>query len=354
MSHVLSNRYVMAGATLAVALGIGFVMQRGAPDPMATAMRAASAPGAAGAPTAPAPGARDGAGAPRDAGADGGLAAAPAQPARPATDAVLTDIHFTSATIPPRPAPAPRPAPPLRDAAAERPAPQEAAAESAPAPACDVTLEAEPAPAATVRLTLDAPCLPDERLTLHHDGLMFTAVTDAEGALTLRAPALTSSAVYIAAFPNGDGAVAQATVPDAGARDRVALQWRGEAALHLHAFEGDARHGAPGHVWAGAPRAPETDGGFLMRLGAPDVADGRVAEVYTFPAEPPAGGVTLTVEAEVTEATCGTDIAADTLALRDGTAAPPREVAMFMPDCSAVGDFLVLKTLFDDRKIAAE
>ena len=205
-----------------------------------------------------------------------------------------------------------------------------------------------------MRLTLDAPCLPDARLTLHHNGLMFTVVTDAEGALTLRAPALTASAVFIAAFPNGEGAVAQATVPEAGARDRVALQWRGETGLHLHAFEGDARHGAPGHVWAGAPRAPEADGGFLMRLGAPDMADARVAEVYTFPVEPPSGGVALTIEAEVTEATCGRDIAADTLALRGGTAAPPREVAMFMPDCSAVGDFLVLKTLFDDRKIAAE
>jgi hypothetical protein len=64
--------------------------------------------------------------------------------------------------------------------------------------------------------------------------------------------------------------------------------------------------------------------------------------------------VELAVEAEVTEATCGRDIAADTRILRDGTAAPPREVAIFMPDCSAVGDFLVLKTLFDGRKIAAE
>ncbi|WP_372890193.1 hypothetical protein [Rhodosalinus sp.] len=375
MSQIVSNRYVMAGATFALALGIGFVMQREAPDPLAGGPRdtpavqqaGAAAGGAAGPEATPEDEAAAGAAAIPDtpseqtaARADApasDLAAPPDQPVPLADATELTEIDFTAAALPPRPSrtPRPRPAPPVRDAAAEVPgADAFAVSESAPAPACDIALEAEAAPAATVRLTLDAPCLPGERLTLHHSGLMFTAVTDADGALRLRAPVLSESAVFIAAFPSGEGAVAQVTVPDAGVRDRVALQWRGEADLHLHAFEGGAGYGEAGHVWAGEPRAPEEEAAFLMRLGDADAPEALVADVYTFPPEASRGDVALAVEAEVTAETCDRELSADTLGRLGGKTATPREITIFMPDCAAQGDFLVLKNLFEDMKLASD
>ncbi|MFP4239465.1 MAG: translocase [Rhodosalinus sp.] len=365
-SQLFSNRYVMAGATFAAALGIGFVMQHGDPDPMAEATRAASvAPGAAvmqggtGQPAArPETDAAD---------ADETAMQAPEQPVPLPEGETLSDIDFTSAAIAPRPPEEPRrlSEPPARDAEADlrqlRPAtagvdagPRDAAP-ARPAPSCDVVLDARPRPNGMVRLALDAPCLPNERFTLHHNGLTFTAATDAAGKLALAAPALDTSAVFIAAFPGGEGAVAQVAVPEAGVRDRVVLQWRGDAGLQLHAFEGGAQYNDAGHRWVDAPGEPEAgeDEGFVVRLGDAAVAEPMMAEVYTFPAEMPETGVSVTVEAEVTEANCARELSAQTLGVMSGEAMERHELTFFMPDCAAVGDFLVLKNLYDDLKIAA-
>ncbi|RBI83008.1 translocase [Rhodosalinus halophilus] len=356
-SQLLSNRYVMAGATFAIAMGIGFVMQRGDPDPMADATGAAKdASQQAGQATATSAlveplQVRD---------ADtGSVTEAPAKPTPPPDAQELVEIDFTSAPIAPRPAGEPHrlPDPPLRDAAAEMP---DSAADS-PRPAaepdidCKVRLDAETRPAAMVHLALQAPCLPEERVTLHHGGLMFSAVTDEAGLLELDVPAMTASAVFIAAFPAGEGSVAQITVPEAEARDRVALQWRGATGLQLHAFEGGAGFGDTGHVWAEAPRDPETaeDGGFLVRLGDATAPEPRMAEIYTFPAKSPEGGIALTIEAEVTEENCAREVVAETHGRIDGAAAKRHQLTFFMPDCAATGDFLVLKNLYQDLKIAA-
>ena len=81
-----------------------------------------------------------------------------------------------------------------------------------------------------------------------------------------------------------------------------------------------------------------------------------MAEVYTFPTSraSDAGTVALTVESEVTDANCGRDIAAQSIAPR-GAGKPPRtrDLVLSVPDCGAKGDFLVLNNLLDDLKIAA-
>lgn len=216
-------------------------------------------------------------------------------------------------------------------------------------------MTAEPRRNAVVKLMLEAPCLPGERLTLHHNGLTFTAVTDESGRLALDVPALSPSAVFIAAFPTGEGAVAQASVPGAENRDRVVLQWRGAAGLQLHAFEGEAGYGAKGHVWAEAPGDVVSEGsaGFLVRLGDAEAPEPLMAEIYTFPADMPASGVSVTVEAEVTEANCARELSAQTMGVMSGQPAERHDLTFFMPDCAAVGDFLVLKNLYEDLKIAA-
>ena len=349
-AQLFSNRYILAGATFAVALGIGFVMQRGDPHPMSETT--ADAPAPAGQPGA----------APATARAEG-----PALPAPPPAAEALTEIDFTSAPLAPQATrgPHPLPEPPARDSGAVKPELQAAAAgpgieprdeaQAEPATVCEVALAAEPRPNAVVRLTLAAPCLPDERLTLHHNGLTFTAVTDDAGALALDVPALSSSAVFIAAFPNGEGAVAQTTVPGAETRDRVVVQWRGAAGLQLHALEGEAGYGGDGHVWAGAPGdvAASSAEGFLLRLGDAEAPEPLMAEIYTFPADMPRAGVSVTVEAEVTEANCARELSAETMRLTGADPAERHAVTFFMPDCAAVGDFLVLKNLYEDLKVAS-
>ncbi len=80
-----------------------------------------------------------------------------------------------------------------------------------------------------------------------------------------------------------------------------------------------------------------------------------MAEVYTFPAAAAktAGAVSLTIEAEITAANCGKALDAQTLERRLGNSLRARDLSLAMPDCSAAGDFLVLKTPGNDLKIAS-
>ena len=78
-----------------------------------------------------------------------------------------------------------------------------------------------------------------------------------------------------------------------------------------------------------------------------------MAEVYTFPTDTAtrAGDVTLRVEAEVSETNCGRELEAQTIATGD-TGLTVQDLVLAMPDCEAIGEFLVLKNLFNDRKSA--
>jgi hypothetical protein len=210
-----------------------------------------------------------------------------------------------------------------------------------------------------VTLTLDAPCAPNERLTVHHNGMMFTQITDSDGSVTISAPALAEQAVYILAFSNGDGAVAQTFVPDVAMYDRVALQWRGDAGFQLHAREFGADYGQAGHVWSGI--APDVDGmasgqnGYITRIGDLQAPEPLVAEVYTFPSgmSSRSGTIDLSVEAEVTDINCGLEIEAQSLELTLGGKIKTRDLTLAVPACDAVGDFLVLNNLVPDLKVAS-
>ena len=126
--------------------------------------------------------------------------------------------------------------------------------EPAPAFTCDYTLTADAAPGAMALLSLDVPCMPNERFTMHHNGLMFSQVTDEGGHASMLVPALATEAVFIAAFPNGEGAVANTTIDALEFYERVAVQWQGDLDMHLHALEFGADYGSEGHVWSEAPR----------------------------------------------------------------------------------------------------
>ena len=224
---------------------------------------------------------------------------------------------------------------------------------------CDVSLTANATAGAMIAVDLTAPCHGSERVTLHHNGLMFTEIVQPDGALSLEIPALAENALVIASFFDGAGAVAKTDVTSVPFYERVVLQWRGNAGLQLHAREFDAEYFSDGHIWQGSENSPARaatgDGGFLTTLGSADAPDGLFAEVYTFPSgmTQEAGTVTLTVEAEIQNANCGSRIEAQTLEIRADRDLRSKELTIEVPGCETIGDFLMLKNIVEDLTIAS-
>ncbi|WP_212522865.1 translocase [Actibacterium sp. MT2.3-13A] len=223
---------------------------------------------------------------------------------------------------------------------------------------CETTLRAEPAPGGMVTLHLDAPCQPGARVAVYHDALRFAARSDSAGMLSVALPALREQAAFLVSLPDGSTASAVARVPEAADYAHAALQWQGRAGMEIHAYEAGATTGAPGHVWAGAPSTPEAGaggaGGFLVRLGDADLAQPMLAEVYSYPrgTGPHDGAVRLSIEAEVTPESCGHEVEAETLRPGPEGGLRPAALTLYMPGCEAVGEFLVLKNLLPDMKLA--
>ncbi len=338
------TRLITAGGTLMCALGIGYFMQSSqAPSAPQTIVTTA------------------------------GLISGPAQPAPEAIvkdmemsedqSIDLGDVTLTSAARakPDAPAASELPAQPVVEVALkDEPVVQPETTEIEPDLACEYVLKASSEAAAMVRLALSAPCMADERFTLHHNGMMISEVTDADGTSELVVPALSENAIFIVAFPNGEGAVANAQVSSLEYYDRAIVQWRGKGGMHIHALEFGADYGAEGHVSVEAARdqsvAALGQGGFITRHGAGDLDDALMAEVYTFPTGVMTrdGDVALRVEAEVTAANCGRDVEAQSIQKKADGTLKTQDLVLAMPNCNAIGDFLVLNNLLNDLKIAAK
>lgn len=227
-------------------------------------------------------------------------------------------------------------------------------------PACDIEMTADSLPLAMVALSINAPCNPQAAVTIHHQGLMFAYLTDEDGRLDILAPAMAEEAFFISSFANGEGAVASTIVTDLGTLDRAALQWQGVHAVQLHAREFGADYGTEGHVWNAAAReidfAHPEKAGFLTTMGDMRVANPMMVEIYTYPTAlgNRDGRVAMTVEVEVTEANCGRDIAAQSIQLNAGLDPSAIDLTMTLPDCDAIGEFLVLNNMFKDMTLAAK
>lgn len=257
----------------------------------------------------------------------------------------------------------PKPEPEVITVAAPQsvpPEPEETPTLAAIEPACEMTANARPIAAAMVNVTLDAACFPNERLTVHHNGMIFTQITSDTGALDINMPALSREAVFVLAFTNGEGAVAQTTVEDLSDFNRVAVQWKGQSGFEIHAREYGADYGAKGHVWKGAPGdlidAVTGQGGFMTRHGDLRSSEPLIAEVYSFPAVAAAqsGAVALSIETEVTADNCGLEIEAQSFQVSTDGKISSQNVTMSVPTCDSIGDFLVLNNLLQDLKVAAK
>ncbi|MCW1951213.1 MAG: hypothetical protein KIH44_007590 [Octadecabacter sp.] len=225
---------------------------------------------------------------------------------------------------------------------------------------CVPVMDAVAGTVASVTLTINAPCNLSSAFTIHHQGMMFTAMTDDTGAAEVSVPALAEVAVMIAAFDGGDGAVATATVPDFANYDRAVLQWQGDASVMLSAYEGDAVFGDESHIYVRNPgdigRLETGTGGYLLRLGEDAIESALMAEVYTFPSGRIASefDVVLVAEAEITTGNCGQELNAQSIQVSPTGQTAALDLTMIMPECDAVGDFLILQNMFEDLTLASK
>jgi len=325
------NKFVTAASTFSVALGIGFVMQYG--DAVASRFQPAVPPMA---PVALTPEVVM----PRDVVVSSSLAiprfdlqiAEDEGVQLAALNTDLVDVDAPTMDVPP----------------------------VAVEPVCDIAMSADTLPLAMVALSINAPCNKSAAVTIHHQGLMYSYLTDEEGRVDIVVPAMAEEAFFISAFANGEGAVASTMVLDLAQVERAALQWQGISAVQLHAREFGAAYGSDGDVWKASAReinfAEPANKGFLVSLGDPRVENPMQAEVYTYPSgiSERDGDVILTVEAEVTAENCGRDIAAQSIQLNSGVEPSAIDLTMTMPDCDAIGEFLVLKNMFKDMTLASK
>lgn len=224
---------------------------------------------------------------------------------------------------------------------------------------CVPEMTARAGQAAMVDLSVSAPCHAGVAFTIHHQGMMFTAKTDGDGVAVMAVPALAEVAVMIAAFEDGNGAVATTAVPDFASYDRAVLQWQGDTAVMLSAYEDGAGFGDAAHIHAANPgnmeRVTSAEGGYLVRLGDTETTDALMAEIYTFPTGMlgRAPDVMLAAEAEITSGNCGKEMSAQSIQISPDGGTSALDLTMIMPDCDAVGDFLILQNMFEDLTLAA-
>ena len=314
------RKITLGVATLAIALGAGHLVQSGKVGGTATQV----ADAAEAAPTGITP------------------LAASAQPddAAPPAPVAAAFIPLETAAPSASPATAP-PAPVLASVTPENTPPAAARPAPAQADACRATLDVVPGANGMLDLTLLSPCKPSTRVVLRHGGLAVTGRTSTGGALFTALPAMEASGEVSAMFP--DGTIAHGAAPvNLSGLHRFAVQWMADDQFGLNAYQGGAAWGTPGHVHAGARGLPEAATGWLMPLGDASVDLPMLAQVYTWPAKP--GDVAIDIEAPVTEATCERELLGETLESQAGVVVRS-DITLAMPDCTAVGDFLVLNNL---------
>ena len=81
-----------------------------------------------------------------------------------------------------------------------------------------------------------------------------------------------------------------------------------------------------------------------------------MAEVYTFPSGMIASefDVMLVAEAEITTGNCGQKLNAQSLQVSPTGQTAALDLTMIMPECDAVGDVLILQSMFEDLTLASK
>lgn len=360
------RRLTMIGSVVAIAVGTGHLTQNDfhlfaqKSAPVAITPLAAmedSAPAAVmAATTAPRTGPAAGA-APLQMAAVFDPAPLPPPPALPLTPAatLTADKAPTAPAAPPALADPAGPTPPPLPAAHEPAAPEampgtdRAGAAGNADDDCAPRLDLAAQPGAMLGIALFAPCRAGERVVLRHGGLAITGMVPASGVLAMELPALSHPAALSVRFADGGRVADVIALPGILDHERFAVQWSGDDAFQLHAYEAGAAFGEEGHVSAARPGRATDAGGFLTLAGDDQNERPLLAEVYTFSR---AAHVELTLEAAVTGDTCGRELLGETIRSRHGRVTI-EELTVTMPGCDAVGEFLLLQNLAGNMKLAA-
>lgn len=213
---------------------------------------------------------------------------------------------------------------------------------------CAPRMQLRAAAGAEVVVQVSAPCDAGAEVVLNHAGLAVSERIGSAGQLVLQMPALDSAGRFTLRLPDGRAASAALPIPDLAGVRRFAVQWTGKAGFILHGLENGATFGGAGDMSPGQTGSAGA-GGWISLLGDASVEAPRMAQIYTYPADPATAEVVL--EAPVSAASCGRVMQGQTIVSAAGTAVPT-ELALTMPDCSAVGDFLVLKNLDQNVTLA--
>ncbi|TCP61064.1 hypothetical protein EV663_10610 [Rhodovulum bhavnagarense] len=197
-----------------------------------------------------------------------------------------------------------------------------------------------------LNLSVAAPCRLHSRLNVKFGPVEFTAMTDHVGAWSATLPPLSEGGLTIA-FEDGAVLTHHVVARADDMQSVAALVSPADAGMRLVLHDPGTDEGGASHLEAGTP--PVGLGRFYL-LGAPELAGGRVTQVYAAPVgAPPAR---LSVEVEVTPANCGRDVAGfAALAAPDGTLRP-HPISFAVPGCDALGEYLVLKNLAPSRTLA--
>ena len=215
---------------------------------------------------------------------------------------------------------------------------------------CTMALTLKVLPYAMIGVTVSSRCRAGERVVLRHSGLAVTAKVGPDGAIATQLPAMTADGAVVVLFGDGTRLDQAVAIPEVAALRRLGVQWQGPDAFALHGMQDGADFDQPGDVWHGNPGDGAT-GGFLTVLGDSTVENPLLAEVYTYPAGS-AQNAEIVLEAAVLDQTCGHDLLGEVVSSTGGQI-KSMDLTLAMPDCSAVGDFLVLNNLASDMKIAA-
>lgn len=224
---------------------------------------------------------------------------------------------------------------------------------------CETTLTAKRQPAAIVELSIAAPCFEDSSFVVMHEELGFSAVTDEDGNAVVSVPVLVTNAEFSVSFGNILQATTDIFVPELRQYDRAVLQWESADNMRLHALEGGAQIGDPGHVWSASIHTAEDtrEGrhGFVVYLGETDADIPYQAEVYTYPAGQMNrdGAVDLRVGISVSEDNCAREVEAKTIQTNAGQTLVTSEIVVVMPSCDQAGEVLFVSDQFIDLALAS-
>lgn len=205
---------------------------------------------------------------------------------------------------------------------------------------CDVQLSTQVLAGGVVHLAVEAPCYAGRSGYVQHAGLVFELEANEWGMAETIVPAFSLDAELLVSFGAVEsGARIVQHVPEMSRMRRVALVWKGDADLGLHAFEFGAKRGSMGHINQRNSRdyqtAVEAAGGYLDHF---EVRNGTYADIYTLPAGSASlnGAVSLAVTSQ--NQTCAQDLSFMTLHSLPGKALTSRSYEISAEACRLMED----------------